>query len=84
MFAPFMPPAAVEECLPPKLSELAALRCYLEIAFPNWFKPSTDPNTLVALKNKMAPAVKEAELRLYDVGKGSRSEDRASSPGSGE
>jgi hypothetical protein len=64
MFAPLMPPHAIEECLPPRLPERKAFRGWLEITFPNLFKPDMDRNTLVALRNKMAPAVKEAEELL--------------------
>jgi hypothetical protein len=67
LFSPFMPPHAVEECLPPRLPEMQALRGFLEITFPNWFKPAMDRNSLIALKNQMASAVEAAEKKLNEA-----------------
>jgi hypothetical protein len=53
LFQGLMPPHAIEECLPPKLTEWQALGGLLHITFPSYFIARTDANDLVRLKNEL-------------------------------
>jgi len=59
MFSPYMPPHAVEECLPPRSTEWQALKDLLQLTFPSVIPIKVERNDLIWIKNDIARALRE-------------------------
>ena len=75
MFRGLMPPHAVEECLPPKLTEWQALTGWLQLTFPSYIIGRADRNDLVRIKNEI-----DRSLKTHGVSPGASGENVPSNP----